>query len=233
MPPRIISIRNKSGAPKRYGLVASPLSPDTDANGLPPHICLYKASKKIASPTGSAVFKIPDPMVAICGIADEGLKPGVRLSASDWASAQAATAGALGSRLTMRFRMGDAPTFDGAAAAMSVEGVGRWVVRAETGFEAGGSEPPFVGYGLADAGNADDVVPLVVWEAQPGAVYNVRCEQRWVVFCWTEDTIDDHEVLAVNGVGMVQSPHIDFRGTTASDVEVVHYEGDRFTVDFD
>ncbi|KAL6721004.1 hypothetical protein ACLMJK_000104 [Lecanora helva] len=239
MPERFIAVRNKSDAPKRYGLVASPISPDTDANGLPAYECLYKVSKKIASPKGSVVFKISDPMVAVCGIAEEGLKPGARLDASDWASIEAATAGSLGSRVSMRVAPGHAPTFDLSATTKNVEGVGRWIMKAEPGFDLGGStdveeEPPFIGYGLADANDPNDIVPLVIWEAQPGAVYVVRCESRWTVYCLTDDKVGDHYILAMNGGAMLQSPQIDFRNKTATYVEVVHQSENVFDItDFD
>ena len=79
---------------------------------------------------------------------------------------------------------------------------------------------PFIGFGAENPLDDGEVVPLIVWAAQPGAAYTVRCEQRWIVAAGKADA---HEVVESLPSGM--SSVIDFTtgvGQSSRKAQVTH-----------
>lgn len=134
MPERLISVRNKSGAPVSYGLVAFPISSDTDSNGIEPHFCLYQVSLKLPSPNGSQVFHVRDDISAICGKAERRFTPGERLDTSDSSRVPVVTSDLKPSRLSISMTEEDEIHFEPTETQTSTEGLGRWTMVVKAGW---------------------------------------------------------------------------------------------------
>ena len=116
---RRIAVRNHSGRPCAYYLLADALDPsgcperpEIDPLNMRNWRLAYQTSLAVPSPHGSAHFLIIDTTLAICGSGKTTATPGLVLHSSDWQEAIPATGDAKGSHLVMTMLEGNDASFD-------------------------------------------------------------------------------------------------------------------------
>lgn len=88
------------------------------------------------------------------------------------------------------------------------------------------AEFPFVGLGAMDPYNPNNVIPIAVFEAQPGCTYTVRPNSRYLIMAGTAEpgqiiVVDDSTPLNI----------LDFSDPSMNSAEVIHNENGTFSID--
>ncbi|KAF2118016.1 hypothetical protein BDV96DRAFT_685633 [Lophiotrema nucula] len=229
---RTIAIRNHSGSPSAYYLFAEvpqrngPTDLDS-IDDLQTWRCVYQASPLVSYPNGSATFVVPDSYVAVCGSGKTPPSIGNRIFSGDWKSIILASEKSKGSRLRMTMPAGKEATFDSEAAPENdIAGESAFAISVDTSFSLPNPLAfPFVGYGALNPYNSDEMIPLVVYEAQPAATFVFIPSGKWIV---TGGVVEPHALIpadSADGHAVV----VEFPSLSSTSAEIIHDEKGELT----
>lgn len=86
------------------------------------------------------------------------------------------------------------------------------------------AEKSFIGLGSSTPFDRDDLVPLCIWEAQPGGFFPIKYKEKWYI---GQGMSKAHSITNVH-----RTPMIDFEnnGKDASSAHVTHNDDGTFEV---
>ena len=90
-----------------------------------------------------------------------------------------------------------------------------------------GAEFPFVGLGAPDPYNVNNVIPIAIFEAQPGCTYSIRPNSRYLI---AAGTADPGQIVAIDPSTKLYI--LDFSDPSVLSAEVIHNENGTFSIDY-